>query len=184
MSRVADRGSSTALARPTPVGGYRKRAIDIVLAAIGIMILLPLFIFCGLSLVLTSKGPVILRYRRIGFGGRPFGLLKFRTISAGSHEHLVEDPSAIAQAVCAANGGQSHELRTTSFGATLRETGVDELPQLFNVLKGDMSLIGPRPITNSEINKCGGCVSAYLARKPGITGQWRISQRATGSHPR
>lgn len=172
-----DSADGDRIARSRPVGGTSKRLIDVVLASIGIVMLLPLFSLCVLALLLTSRGPVLFRHRRVGFQGRRFDCLKFRTMAqdAGElSEYLVGDPRQPKQ--CAET--LRYARRVTPFGAVLRKTSVDELPQLFNVLRGDMSIVGPRPLTDEELEKYGLRVSAYLACKPGITGLWQISGRS------
>jgi exopolysaccharide production protein ExoY len=165
------------IARSRPVGGTSKRLIDVVLASIGIVMLLPLFSLCVLALLLTSRGPVLFRHRRVGFQGRHFDCLKFRTMAQDASklsEYFGSDPRQPKQ--CAET--LRYAPRVTPFGAVLRKASVDELPQLFNVLRGDMSIVGPRPLTDEELEKYGLRVSAYLACKPGITGLWQICDRS------
>jgi exopolysaccharide production protein ExoY len=150
---VAD---DTANLRPT--GGFIKRLFDIVLATVGIVILLPLFSLCILATLLTSRGSIIFRHRRVGFQGRHFDCMKFNTMAPNANKLL------------------------HPFGAMMRKTGLDELPELFNVLKGDMSIVGPRPITDDEVEKYADRISAYLACKPGITGLWQVSSRSKISY--
>jgi exopolysaccharide production protein ExoY len=172
-----DSADGDGIARSRPVGGTSKRLIDVVLASIGIVMLLPLFSLCVLALLLTSRGPVLFRHRRVGFQGRHFDCLKFRTMAQDASElseYLGGDPRQPKQ--CAET--LRYAPRVTPFGAVLRKTSVDELPQLFNILRGDMSIVGPRPLTDEELEKYGLRVSAYLACKPGITGLWQISGRS------
>jgi exopolysaccharide production protein ExoY len=133
----------------TPTGGSIKRLFDIVLATVGIVILLPLFSLCILATLLTCRGSIIFRHRRVGFQGRHFDCMKFNTTAPNGRKLL------------------------HPFAAMMRKAGLDELPELFNVLKGDMSIVGPRPITDDEVEKYADRISAYLACRPGITGLWQ-----------
>jgi len=184
MSDIADDVRERSIARLRPVGGGTKRLIDVVLASIGIVTLLPLFSLCVLGILLTSRGSVLFRHRRVGFQGRHFDCLKFRTMAPDASERLSEylgrNPQAAQE--WAETCKLKYDPRVTSLGAVLRKTSLDELPQLFNVLKGEMSIVGPRPVTDEELEKYGIRVSAYLACKPGITGLWQISGRSKASY--
>jgi exopolysaccharide production protein ExoY len=184
MSDIADDVRERSIARLRPVGGGTKRLIDVVLASIGIVTLLPLFSLCVLGILLTSRGSVLFRHRRVGFQGRHFDCLKFRTMAPDASERLSEylrrNPRAAQE--WAETCKLKYDPRVTRFGAVLRRTSLDELPQLFNVLKGEMSIVGPRPVTDEELEKYGIRVSAYLACKPGITGLWQISGRSKASY--
>ena len=164
----------------TPIGGSAKRLVDIVLATFGIVILLPLFSLCLLGTFLSSPGSVIFRHRRVGFQGRHFECLKFGTTAPCGdkllHGHLSANPQA--QEKWEEIRKLRHDPRMTLFGTIMHKTSLDELPQLFNVLKGDMSIVGPRPMTDDEIERHAHRVSAYLACRPGITGPWQISGRS------
>ena len=184
MSDIADDGRERSIARLRPVGGVSKRLVDIVLALIGIVTLLPLFSLCVLGILLTSRGSVLFRHRRVGFQGRHFDCLKFRTMAPDASERLNEylgrNPRAAQE--WAESCKLKDDPRVTPLGRVLRRTSLDELPQLFNVLKGEMSIVGPRPVTDEELEKYGLRVSAYLACKPGITGLWQVSGRSKTSY--
>jgi exopolysaccharide production protein ExoY len=158
--------------------------IDIILALAGIILLGPLLIICFVGTVLSSPGPALFSHRRIGFNGKPFGCLKFRTMVADAPErlrHLLEsDPAAAAE--WKETQKLHNDPRITTIGAILRQSSLDELPQLFNVLKGDMSIVGPRPVTEAELERYATSVSAYLACRPGITGLWQVSGRSTTTY--
>jgi putative colanic acid biosynthesis UDP-glucose lipid carrier transferase len=142
-----------------------KRTMDLALAAAGLMVLWPLLISVALLIRFDSPGPVLFRQTRIGFNGRAFKIYKFRTMT------VLEDGPDIRQAGC-------EDERVTAFGRWLRKTSIDELPQLFNVLKGDMSLVGPRPHAVSHDNEFGRLIGDYAFRrqmKPGITGWAQVS---------
>jgi exopolysaccharide production protein ExoY len=158
--------------------------IDIILALAGIVLLGPLLIICFIGTVLSSPGPALFSHKRIGFNGKPFGCLKFRTMVADAPErlrHLLEsDPAAAAE--WKETQKLHNDPRITTIGAILRQSSLDELPQLFNVLKGDMSIVGPRPVTEAELERYSTSVSAYLACRPGITGLWQVSGRSTTTY--
>lgn len=181
LSRGLDFGNR---ASPRPVGLTNKRVVDIVLAASAIVLLAPLLILCFLANFLTSPGPVLFRHRRIGFHGKPFGCLKFRTMVPNADEylrqHLVSNDAAREewQSTCKLR----NDPRVTAMGAILRKTSLDELPQLFNVLKGDMSIVGPRPVPEDELVKYAANIDAYHACRPGITGLWQVSGRSSTTY--
>ena len=167
-----------------PIGVAPKRFVDVFLAISGIVLLAPLLIICCLAIVVTSPGPVLFRHRRVGFSGKHFDCLKFRTMMTDSPERLrqllASDPAAAAE--WAANRKLKHDPRVTAIGAILRKSSLDELPQLFNVLKGEMSIVGPRPVTDEELERYSTSVGAYLACRPGITGIWQVSGRSSTTY--
>ena len=167
-----------------PIGVLPKRIIDIALALSGIILLAPLLVICYLLTILTSPGPVLFRHRRVGFNGKHFNCLKFRTMLVDAPErlhHLLEsDPMAARE--WAETRKLRRDPRITAIGAILRKSSLDELPQLFNVLRGDMSIVGPRPITDEELERYTASVGAYLACRPGITGLWQVSGRSTTTY--
>jgi exopolysaccharide production protein ExoY len=167
-----------------PVGLTSKRIVDIVLALSGIVLLSPLLIISFVATWMSSPGPIIFRHRRIGFNGKAFDCFKFRTMVADAPERLRKlldaDPAAAAEwAQCQK---LRNDPRVTPAGAILRKSSLDELPQLFNVLIGDMSIVGPRPVTKDELSRYGASVNAYTACRPGITGLWQISGRSSASY--
>jgi exopolysaccharide production protein ExoY len=176
------RFAATAFSRP--VGLTSKRLIDIILAISGIILLAPLLVICFVATVVTSPGPALFRHRRVGFNGRCFDCLKFRTMVTDApdrlHQLLKSDPLAAAEWVT--NRKLRHDPRVTAIGAILRKASLDELPQLFNVLKGDMSIVGPRPVTDEELARYSSAVNAYLACRPGITGLWQVSGRSATTY--
>jgi exopolysaccharide production protein ExoY len=167
-----------------PVGLTPKRIVDIVLALSGIILLAPLLIICCVVTWTSSPGPVIFRHKRVGFNGKPFDCLKFRTMVADAPERLRElleaDPAAAAEWTKCQK--LRHDPRVTRIGAVLRTSSLDELPQLFNVLMGDMSIVGPRPVTEDELLRYGASVKAYTACRPGITGLWQVTGRSDTSY--
>jgi exopolysaccharide production protein ExoY len=144
------------------------------------VLLAPLLFICFILTVVTSPGPALFRHRRVGFKGEQFDCLKFRTMAADSQERLnrlLETDSAAA-AEWHANHKLRNDPRVTFVGEILRKSSLDELPQLFNVLIGQMSIVGPRPVTEEELERYDSSVSAYLACRPGITGLWQVSGRS------
>lgn len=169
---------------PLPIGQTSKRAIDIILAICGIVLLAPLLIICFVATVISSRGPAFFRHRRVGFKGKYFDCLKFRTMVTDAPERLRQllETDPIAAAEWTTNRKLRHDPRVTAIGAILRKSSLDELPQLFNVLKGDMSIVGPRPVTEDELLLYSDAVDAYLACRPGITGLWQVSGRSTTTY--
>jgi exopolysaccharide production protein ExoY len=168
----------------SPIGQTPKRIVDVVVALSGIILLAPLLLLCLVAIILTSPGPVLFRHRRVGFNGKHFYCLKFRTMATDAPERLRKlleaNPDAAAE--WEVNQKLRRDPRVTAIGDILRRTSLDELPQLFNVLKGEMSLVGPRPVTDEELVRYSDCVSAYLACRPGITGLWQVSGRSNTTY--
>ena len=158
-----------------------KRGFDILGAAMLLLILLPLLPLLVLA-VRMDGGPALYRQTRVGLNGRSFDCLKYRTMVVGADrmlaDHLAASP--LASAEWAATRKLRHDPRITRLGAMMRSTSLDELPQLLNVLRGEMSLVGPRPVVHEELEQHYGTAgrNAYAATKPGITGLWQISGRS------
>jgi exopolysaccharide production protein ExoY len=154
------------------------------LALSGIVLLAPLLIICFALTALTSPGPALFRHRRIGFNGKHFHCLKFRTMVSDAPERLRKllESDPLAAAEWKTNRKLRNDPRITAIGGILRKSSLDELPQLFNVLKGDMSIVGPRPVTDEELDRYASSVSAYLSCRPGITGLWQVSGRSTTTY--
>ncbi len=171
------------LARPS--SRMMKAAFDQIGAALLLLLLAPLMLVLA-ALIRTDGGPAFYRHRRIGAGGRPFDCLKFRSMvvdaDATLRHVLASDPAAAAE--WAANQKLRNDPRITSIGAFLRRSSLDELPQLLNVLRGEMSLVGPRPIVQAEITRYGDDIEYYYAAKPGLTGLWQVSGRSDMSYVR
>jgi exopolysaccharide production protein ExoY len=157
-----------------------KRIIDVVAASILLFVLLPLIAVIAVLVSLNHKGPALFRHNRVGLGGRSFECLKFRSMIPDAdrvlEQHLASNPEARAE--WEATQKLSDDPRTTILGRFLRKTSLDELPQLFNVLIGDMSLVGPRPIVPDEAVRYQDRLQSYLAVRPGITGLWQVSGRS------
>jgi exopolysaccharide production protein ExoY len=169
---------------PRPIGLRSKRIVDIILALSGIVLLAPLLIICSIVTFITSPGPIVFRHRRVGFNGKYFDCLKFRTMVTDAPARLVQllEADPVAAAEWTATRKLRNDPRVTAIGSILRKSSLDELPQLFNVLKGDMSIVGPRPVTDEELSRYAGAVDTYLACRPGITGLWQVSGRSTTTY--
>jgi len=172
---------SAVTAKNRAVGGTIKRMMDFTLAVTIFLGLLPLFLMVAAAIKILSPGPVFYGHIRIGHGGRPFLCWKFRTMCANGDavlkRHLDENPSARIEWDLTRK--LRDDPRVTRLGRVLRETSVDELPQLLNVIRGDMSLVGPRPVVRNELTLYGPSKHLYLAARPGITGPWQIGGRST-----
>ena len=164
---------------PYSIGGKSKRIFDVIIASITLIVFLPLFAFVVLLLKLTDPGPVIFRHIRVGQGGRRFACFKFRSMVLDSDKVLKtlleSDPAARKE--WDRTQKLANDPRITPVGKFLRQSSLDELPQLINVIRGDMSLVGPRPIVPSELTRYGDKLSLYLLARPGITGIWQVSGR-------
>lgn len=162
-----------------PIGGASKRQFDICLALISLIALSPLFLLVALAIKATDPGPIFFRHRRIGNNGVPFDCLKFRTMHSDGHAlldaHLRNNPEA--QQEWAKTRKLKNDPRVTVIGEFLRKTSLDELPQIVNILLGEMSVVGPRPVVADEIELYGADAQHYLATRPGLTGAWQVSGR-------
>ncbi len=143
---------------------FGKRVFDIVASVLGIIILLPLYLYIAIWIKLSSKGPIFYIQKRVGQGGKEFNLYKFRSMVVGADKR---GPGVTS----------SDDPRVTKVGKFIRDTKIDELPQLFNVLKGDMSLVGPRPELKKFVNAKAKEYEKVLSVKPGITDNAAIAFR-------
>ena len=162
-----------------PLPRFVKRGMDFCLAVVGGLLILPLIGLICLLIRLSSPGPIFYSQRRLGIGARHFHAWKFRTMVANADEVLQRhlDASAELRAEWARDHKLKNDPRVTWIGKWLRKTSLDELPQLWNVLRGQMSLVGPRPIVDAEIEKYGETFDLYRKVVPGITGLWQINGR-------
>lgn len=171
------------LCLPTNGPAYKigKRALDLLIAIAALPFALVLIALVSVLLKATSPGPIFYRHTRVGLKGKPFGLWKFRTmIHKSDHllwSHLAE--SAEAQQEWMRYQKLKRDPRVTKVGTFLRRTNLDELPQLLNVLRGEMSLVGPRPVVQGELKRYGAGGVLYTAVLPGITGLWQVSGRGS-----
>jgi exopolysaccharide production protein ExoY len=160
------------------------RAMDVTIVSLALIFLLPLMVVIAVAIFLQDGGPVLFSHRRIGRGGRPFYCLKFRSMAVGAEARLAAllASSPLVRAEWARDHKLRYDPRVTPLGGFLRRSSLDELPQLFNVLRGEMSIVGPRPIVEAEITRYGRRFSRYSSVKPGITGLWQISGRTDASY--
>jgi exopolysaccharide production protein ExoY len=162
-----------------PLGGWGKRMVDIAVAIVGLVLLTPLFLFVCLLIKMINGGPIFFAQARLGFNRRPFRCIKFRTMVSNAEKvlrkHLIESQEAARE--WAETRKLKNDPRVTAVGAVLRRLSIDELPQLINVLRGEMSIVGPRPIVRTEIKMYGQNAAFYFRTRPGLTGAWQISGR-------
>lgn len=166
------------------VGHPMKRSFDLFFAIVMIVATLPVMIVIAVGIKIVAPGPVLFLQQRIGQDGLPFTCLKFRTMVVDARErlaHLLEsDPSAREE--WERDQKLKNDPRITRFGAMLRTSSLDELPQLFNILFGHMSVVGPRPIVADEVSRYGLDIRHYYAVRPGLTGLWQTSGRNDTSY--
>jgi lipopolysaccharide/colanic/teichoic acid biosynthesis glycosyltransferase len=155
------------------------RVLDVTLALLALLFVLPLMGVIAIAIFAQDGGPILFSHRRIGRGGKPFYCWKFRSMAVDAQARLAEllARDSAAQREWALDHKLRNDPRVTPLGSFLRRSSLDELPQLFNVLQGTMSLVGPRPIVDAEICRYGRRFQHYCAVKPGITGLWQVSGR-------
>jgi exopolysaccharide production protein ExoY len=167
-----------------PVGGALKRCFDCAIALSAIIVMSPIMIAIALLILVTMGRPVIFIQQRVGFNKSLFGCFKFRTMVADAQErlarHLAEDSEAAR--LWQETQKLKQDPRITWLGHILRKSSLDELPQLFNILFGDMSCIGPRPVLASELNRYGPYAEEYAKAKPGLTGMWQVNGRSNTTY--
>ncbi|MDF3156496.1 sugar transferase [Mesorhizobium sp. XAP10] len=164
-----------------PIGGLLKRIMDLAIAGTALIMAAPVMIVVALLIRMTAGGPAVFSHSRIGFGGKPFDCYKFRSMVANSEEVLKAYLDANPH-VCK-EWEETHKIRNdprvTLLGGMLRKSSLDELPQLFNIIRGDMSCVGPRPIVKDELKRYGDHLGEYLRTRPGLTGLWQVSGRSS-----
>lgn len=162
-----------------PIGGVFKRGFDIVGALAAIALFSPLFLMLALLVKFSDGGRVFYGHPRIGRSGTVFRCLKFRTMvengDAVLATHLANNPQD--QLEWDATRKLQNDPRVTRIGAILRKLSLDELPQIFNILRGEMSFVGPRPVVSDELKLYGLAADYYLKSRPGLTGLWQVSGR-------
>lgn len=171
-------GYSGARARaPDPVDEAMTTTLNVVVALLVLIFISPLLIALAIAVYAQDRGPVFFAHRRVGRGGKAFYCLKFRSMAADSERRLADllATSAAARAEWARDHKLREDPRVTRLGAFLRRSSLDALPQLINVLRGEMSLVGPRPIVEAEAARYGWRFRYYCDVKPGITGLWQVS---------
>ncbi len=176
LLRLAGPPAPRAATAAGPAYEAAKRALDLVAALALLAAAAPLMAAIAALVKLTSPGPVLFRHARLGRHGRPFSCLKFRTMVADAEARL--QASAELRRAFEANFKIKDDPRLTPVGAVLRRTSLDELPQLWNVVRGELSLIGPRPIVAAEVAKYGEHAGRLLSVKPGLGGLWQVYGRS------
>ena len=169
-----------------PLGGLLKRGVDLVVAATSLLALAPVVLMITLLVLLTMGRPVLFAHPRVGFRYKLFDCLKFRS--------MVRDPDGVLLRYFADNPEAAREWnetqklrydpRVTFVGRMLRKSSLDELPQLINVLRGEMSCVGPRPVVADELARYGAKAPLYLSTRPGMTGLWQVSGRSSVDYSR
>ena len=158
-----------------------KRMSDVILSIIGLIILSPIFLLLALFVKLDSKGPVFFAHTRIGKNGKKFKMYKFRTMYENA-EDMIKDFTPEQMKEWKENYKLTNDPRVTKVGKILRKTSLDELPQIINILKGELSIIGPRPVTNPELEKYGNNKDEFLSVTPGLTGYWQANGRSNTTY--
>ena len=160
-----------------------KRIFDFILSLIGIAIMSPLFLIISIMIKCDTKGPVFFKQRRIGLNGKPLYIYKFRTMVTNAEE-LIASCSPEQKKEWEESYKLKDDPRITRVGKILRKTSLDELPQLINIIKGEMSIIGPRPVVEEELSWYGNDVDLVLSVKPGLTGWWAVNGRSEVPYPK
>lgn len=158
-----------------------KRIVDVILSFIGLIVLSPAFLFLSIVIKLDSKGPVFFAHKRIGKNGNTIKIYKFRTMHENA-EAMIENFTEEQMKEYKENYKLKEDPRITRIGKILRKTSLDELPQILNILKGELSIIGPRPVVESELDKYGPNKSKFLSVKPGLTGYWQANGRSSTTY--
>ena len=154
-----------------------KRAFDFIVALIASVITIPVFLLIAIVIKVDSRGPVFFVHHRVGKEGKPLSLLKFRTMVVGAEE-MIKNFNPEQEKEWQENFKLENDPRITRIGKFLRKTSLDELPQLYNILIGNLSFVGPRPVTKEEIEKYGENKVKVLSVSPGLTGWWACNGRS------
>lgn len=156
---------------------FVKRAMDIIGSAIGLVLLSPVFLILAILVKLDSKGPVFFSHKRLGYKGKIIKVYKFRSMVINAEE-LLSNLTPEQKKEFEENFKLENDPRITKMGDFLRRTSLDELPQLLNILKGELSIVGPRPVVEKEIELYGEYATKFLSVKPGLTGNWQANGRS------
>ncbi len=163
----------------TPVQAAVKRAVDFIVSSLLLIVLSPVMAAIAVAIKLTSPGPALFRQKRTGLNGKSFTFYKFRTMRADAEQILKNSPDLYAKFLT--NNfklPKGEDPRLAPLGSFLRATSLDELPQLFNVFSGEMSLVGPRPVEPAQALQYGDLAMLFMSAKPGMTGHWQVSGRS------
>lgn len=161
-----------------------KRFLDVIFSLIAIVLLSPIFLIIAILIKMNDSGPVFYIHKRVGQYGQELNVYKFRSMTTRfrSFKEFYETLDDNQKKEWDQNYKLENDPRITKIGYVLRKTSLDELPQLLNILQGNMTFIGPRPITQEELNKFGKCQEKYLSIKPGLTGYWAVNGRSSTTY--
>lgn len=158
-----------------------KRTMDILISSIASILLIPFFIIIYILIKIDSKGSVFFKHTRIGKNGKIIKIYKFRTMKENAEE-MIKNFTPEQMKEWKENYKLSNDPRVTRIGKVLRKTSLDELPQIFNILKGELSIVGPRPVIEEELEKYGNNKEKFLSVTPGLTGNWAANGRSCTSY--
>lgn len=180
ISSVSTKKYKEVLIKKTP---YKivKRGLDVIFASIGLVLLSPIFAIIALVIKIESKGPVFFKHTRIGKDGKIIKIYKFRSMVENA-EDLIQKFTPEQMKEYKENYKLIDDPRITKIGKFLRKTSLDELPQLINIIKGELSIIGPRPVVQEELEKYGLNAQKFLSVTPGLTGYWAANGRSDTSY--
>ena len=176
ISNVSTKQYKDVFIKKTPYKTF-KRIMDVVLSSIGLIVLLPVFAIIALAIKIESKGPVFFKHTRIGKNGKIIKIYKFRSMVENAEE-LIKKFTPEQMKEYKENYKLTNDPRITKIGKVIRKTSLDELPQLINIIKGDLSIIGPRPVVQDELEKYGANAEKFLSVTPGLTGYWAANGRS------
>jgi len=167
-------------------GEFAKRLFDILFSLLVLILFSPVYLVLTLLIASSSQGPIFYIQERVGKNYKPFNCIKFRTMVSNADEVLIQmmETSPELRQEFETSFKLKHDPRITKIGRFLRITSLDEFPQFWNVLKGDMSVVGPRPLVEEELPKYGAAIEQILTIRPGITGLWQVSGRNDIPYPR
>lgn len=178
MQKINATVNSAIYFKKKPIFAFFKRFFDIINSTLAIIILSPVFVILALLVKFTSKGPILYKHKRIGKNGKPFSMLKFRTMK--NDKRPIEEQLTKEQLEQFYKEFKvDNDPRVTKIGKFLRKTSLDELPQLFNIFVGQMSVVGPRPIIDIETGKYGLTKKVLLSVRPGLTSYWACHGRSS-----
>lgn len=158
-----------------------KRVLDIVMSLMGLIFLFPIFLIIMLAIKIDSKGPCFFVHKRVGKNGKVLGVIKFRTMVMHAEE-MLKELTLEQEKEFKEKFKLDNDFRVTRVGKFLRKTSLDELPQLLNILLGNMTLIGPRPVVEAELEKYGKNKDKFLSVTPGLTGYWQANGRSNTTY--
>lgn len=169
--------------KPKPVYEFFKRAFDIICSLFAMILLSPVFLILCIAVKTTSKGPIFFVHKRVGKNGKTIGIFKFRSMVINAEE-MIEHFTPEQKKEYEENFKLEDDPRVTKIGKFMRKTSLDELPQLVNIIKGDISIVGPRPIMEIETEIYGNYKDMLLSVKPGLTGFWAANGRSDTTYTR